>query len=106
MTMTAASPFTIPPIEDRGRGRPSNAALSERCAFLEERNRVLVEHNRNLRDEILVLRGEVGRLGQYLVALGTTLELGYNADRPDVVQIVRARIDNLGRSCLRKAGIA
>lgn len=78
-------------------GRPSNAVLQDRLARSRQVNAIL-------RDENRALLAEVASLGRRLIASGTTLELGYNADRPDVVGFVRAEIDRLGRACLRKAG--
>lgn len=79
-------------------GRPSNAVLQERIGRSREVNSLLRAENRALLEE-------VAALGRRLIAAGTTLELGYSADRPDVVGFVRAEIDRLGRACLRKAGV-
>lgn len=83
--------------ETIGRGRPTNVQLSDRLGRAREVNSLVRAENRALLEE-------VAALGRRLIAAGTTLELGYNADRPDVVCFVRAELDRLGRACLRKGG--
>lgn len=82
-------------VPTRGRGRPSNADLVDE-------NRTLRAYNEELVAELRILREELGIVGRFLTALGTVLEQGYNADRPDVVQHVRSRIDSVGRTCIRR----
>lgn len=79
-----------------GRGRPSNVQLGDRLERAREANAILRTEQRTLLDEL-------GRLGAELSNLGSHLNLGYRADRPEITLHVAGRLSALGQSCIRRA---
>jgi hypothetical protein len=85
--------------ETIGRGRPSNAQLTGRLGRAREVNGLLRTENHSL-------LAEVARLGAELIAIGSRIDMALTADRPDLALHFAGRIDQLGRSCQRRGGVA